>query len=92
MSDDSYKWVTEYPIEVYKCGLRAGDRLRLKNDLPIVDHTGSPSGKVHKRGETWTVKPGAKEEVVVVWLSEPDGNLHTWDDTSEIFEWFERIE
>jgi hypothetical protein len=92
MSDDTRKFVSDYPIQRYKCGLCAGDRLRLKRDLPIADHKNVPTGKIHPAGEVWTVLPGAAEPPVDVWLRQPDGESHTWDDDAQIFDWFENVD
>lgn len=84
-----YRLVTEYPIAEYKCGLKAGDRVRLRHDIIVRDHRGEPTGVVHPKGEIWTVLTGAEEEPVVVWFRQADGERHTWDDDESIFETFE---
>ncbi len=92
MTKDKYILVTEYPITEYKCGLKAGDRVRLKKDLIVRDHRNRPTGDVHPKGEIWTVLRGSKEGRVDVWFRQADGKPHTWDDDSvSIDEWFERL-
>lgn len=91
MTKDKWEFVNEYPIEKYKCGLKAGDRVMLKHDIVIRDHKGKPTGIVHPKGEIWNVLSGAKEKPIVVWLQQADGKRHTWDDDESIFETFETI-
>jgi hypothetical protein len=91
MTEDKWKFVNEYHIEKYKCGLKAGDRVRLKHDIVITDHKGNPPSKVYPRGEIWNVLTGAKEEPIVVWFRQADGERHTWDDDESIYETFEII-
>lgn len=76
-------------LGAYRCGVQAGGRLRLGRGLPIRDHRGRPSGRVHRAGEIWTVLTGNPDEPDVVWLRQPDGGQHTWDDT--VLEWFEQL-
>jgi hypothetical protein len=76
----------------YKCGLSAGQHVRLKKELVITDHRGNPIGKVHPKGEQWVVLPGIITDPVL-WFREPDGSRSTWsDDADEVAEWFETIE
>ena len=87
MSKDEYKLITDYTVTDYKCGLRAGDTVTLIKDLQITDHRGRPVEVIRAGGE-WIILNGAIEDPDVVWLHQPDGERHTWDDTPEIFEWF----
>jgi hypothetical protein len=89
MSDDEYSLI-ERGMPEYPCGLRAGDQLRLRTRLAVTDSSGRATRKVHEPGEIWTVVAGARSEPRVVWLQQPDGEPHTWDDF-DIFESFERI-
>lgn len=93
MSSDGreFKLVGEYDIDAYQCGLKAGDRVRLRRELTIRDQTGQTS-EVHPSSEIWTVLRGSSHDPSVVWLRQANGKRHTWDDTEEIFEWFERID
>jgi hypothetical protein len=77
------KLVTEYPIRRYKCGLVAGDLVRLKVDLVIRDHRGRKTGKIHPRGKIWRVLTGSKEKQPVVWFRDDSGGRHTWDDNKK---------
>ena len=43
-----WKFVSEFPISEYRYGLRAGQRVRLKHDITVLDHKGQPTGKVHR--------------------------------------------
>jgi hypothetical protein len=81
----------EFPVTDYRCGLRAGDKVRLVRDIVITDDYGFPTGKTFLKGEIWTVQPGAMDETVVVWFSRADGNLHTWDDDESIYRTFGKI-
>ena len=75
----------------YKCGLVAGERVRLKKDLVVNYLDGVPIGTVHPRGEEWVVLAGMKSDPVL-WFRRPDGERCTWDDDSaEVEEWFEKI-
>lgn len=64
-----------------RTGVRPGDRLRLVRGFVVRDHKGQPMGKCHRRGELWTVLYDACRNHDAILLAEPDGNLHTWDDT-----------
>ncbi len=88
---EEWKFISEYSILKYACGLRAGQKLRLKRDINMTDSRGRPTGVVHRAGQIWTVLPGSKEPPIVVWLRQPDGESHTWDDNRSIFETFEII-
>jgi hypothetical protein len=73
-----------------KCGLRAGQVIVLKKDLPICNSNEVEVGR-HQAGERWTVL-GPEFEDGIVWLRRPDGNPHTWTDDATIFEYFLAIE
>ena len=89
MSDDTYRPVTDYPVTEYCCGARAGDRVRVRRDIVVRDHSGNPTSKIHRAGEIWSVLPGAAEEPVVVWLQQADGETHTWSDDEDFRATFE---
>jgi hypothetical protein len=77
-------------FDQYKCGLTAGDRVRLKKDLVVTDSNGLPTGQVHPAGEEWVVLSGVKSDPVL-WLRRPDGERCTCnDDAKSVDEWFER--
>ncbi len=86
---ESYITIKEFSITYYSCGLKAGDRIRLKEDLPIYDSEGISTGTVYPSGEIWTVLTGAKEDPSCLWLRQADGKLHSWDDDPTIFDTFE---
>ena len=78
-------------ITHYKCGLVAGQRVRLKKDLVVTSRGGVPTGEVHRRGEEWAVLTGITTDPVL-WFGQPDGERCTWDDDAlSVDEWFERI-
>lgn len=87
----AWKYIDRYDVGEYRCGLRAGDYVRLRRALVIRDWQGNPTGEVHAAGEIWRVLPGAAEDPVV-FLLQPNGKRHTWDDDESIYEWFERVE
>jgi hypothetical protein len=87
--DDEFVPVSTFTIEQYQCGLQAGDQIRLKCHFPVEDADGLVT-RVIPRGSLWTVLTGAAEDPNCVWLEEPDGELHSWDDDDSIFETFER--
>ena len=91
MSKDTYKLVTEYPVTEYRCGARAGDRVRLRRDFVLRDHKDRPTAEVHRAGEIWTVLPGTADKPPVIWLRQPDGNSHTWSDDDDFLQMFEII-
>lgn len=73
----------------YKCGLKAGERLRLFRPLEITSHDGTLL-RIRDPGEIWTVLPPCRTDPVI-FLSEPGGDRHTWDDDYSIFEYFEQV-
>lgn len=91
MSSDNFHLVTEYPVIHYQCGVRAGDRVRLRHDIIVREHDGTPNGTVHRAGEVWTVLPGSIDEPPIVWLRQPDGESHTWSDDSDFLAAFELL-
>lgn len=91
-SGREFRLITQYGVPSYACGLKAGERVRLRKALVIRDASGRPTGEVHPAGEEWTVLTGSAQDPGVVWFLEPNGERHTWDDSYGIFEWLERIE
>lgn len=88
---NKWKLIGDYPIKKYACGLVAGKKVKLIKDIVQEDHRGKPTGVIYKAGEIWEVLSGSKEPPIVVWLRQPDGKRHTWDDDSSIYEYFEAI-
>jgi len=77
-------------ITQYKCGLVAGQRVRLKKELMITSG-GVRTGKACRAGEEWVVLTGITTDPVL-WFRQADGERHTWaDDAASVDEWFERI-
>ena len=87
-----WKLVMSFDVETYQCGAKAGDWVRLRKDLVCRYMDGRPTGKVHRAGEVWRVLPGSTEDPGVVFLLQPDGMKHTWDDGDVMWEWFEKVE
>lgn len=78
-------------ITHYRCGLVAGQRVRLKKDIAVVTYNGVPTGTYHRAGQEWIVLAGITTDPVL-WFRRPDGERCTWDDdAAEVAEWFERI-
>jgi tetratricopeptide (TPR) repeat protein len=88
---DKFILVDEYPVTRYKCGLKAGDQVRLKKDLVGFDHKYRPTGKVDAKGQIWTVLKGSiVNGNVDMWFRKADGELISWDDDREsVATWFE---
>jgi hypothetical protein len=78
VSEDAYRSVRDYPVEQYRCGAKAGDRVRLRRDIGL-----------HPTGQIWSVLPGAAEEPIVVWLRQTNGETHTWSDDEDFLATFE---
>jgi len=76
-------------LQRYRCGVSAGDELRLRRDLSISDENG-PTGVVHLAGEVWQVLKGNPEEAHIVWLRSPNAERQTWDDET-LLDWFEPL-
>lgn len=87
----NWRFVGDFTVTDYKCGIRAGSRVRLKQDLVCKDHKDQPTGEVHCIGQIWEVLPTSPIDPVIR-LKQTDGKLHTWDDTPEFFEYFELVE
>lgn len=78
------------PLESYPCGLKMGDCLILRRTLTMTTN-GKPTGEVFAAGSTWLVLAGFDAEPHVIWLRNPAGTKHTWDDTS-IWESFDKVQ
>jgi hypothetical protein len=84
--------VTEYPVNEYKCGLKAGDSVKLRKEIVVRDIKGKPTGEVHPVGDIWKVIPGSKVGRIDVWFLQANGKRCTWDDDRvSIDEWFEKM-
>ena len=96
MGEKMSEWKLHIPDESnritrYKCGLAAGQRVRLKKDLVVKATDGVPTGKVYRAGEEWVVLAGITSDPVL-WFRRAGGERHTWDDDADsVDEWFERI-
>ncbi len=87
-----WKLITDYTVNEYRCGLRAGERITLRRDLKIRDHKGRFTGEIMRHGEPWVVLPGTAEDRGTIYLLQPDGKRHTWNDDDSVFTFFERTE
>lgn len=89
--NEQWRLIGEYDVAEYRCGLRAGDRVRLIRDLEIADHIGAPTTEILQSGGIWQVLHGSRHDPGTVWLRQPDGQRHTWSDDDSIFEHFARV-
>ena len=89
---DRYVPITEFDLLEYRCGLRAGDLVRLIKDIPILDQDGSPTGVRHEQGEIWGVLSGSHQDPDALWLQQPNGEWSSWDDGDSVWDQFERVE
>lgn len=88
---DEYLPITTFTVQTYRCGLRAGDRLRLRHPLPGYDADGLPTGEGHAVGEVWTVLTGSPDDPEALWLRQSDGELHSWSNDDSILEHFDKL-
>jgi hypothetical protein len=88
---DRYVPITDFSLTQYRCGLKAGDSVRLTKDLEDLDSDGRPTA-IHKKGEVWQVLSGSPQDPEALWLGEPAGELHSWDDDDSIWDQFERAD
>ena len=90
------KWKMHVPcannrINQYRCGLVAGQRVRLKKDLAVKAHDGTPTGERYSAGEEWLVLAGITSDPVL-WFLQANGERCTWDDDEKsVHEWFELV-
>ncbi len=89
MNSSSFRLISDFNLMTYRCGVKAGSVLRLRQDIAVKDHNGIPTGKILPAGGVWKVLPGSKDDVGTVRLMQPDGKLHTWDDAPTLLEAFE---
>jgi hypothetical protein len=87
-----WKIVHKFDVFEYKCGLKIGDKLRLLNDIHIKRKDETPTGEIHLAGGIWEVLAGSSQDPGVVFLRQPDGWKHTWNDDPSIFDFFEKID
>jgi hypothetical protein len=79
--------VDTFDMNEYACGVKAGDKLKLKLPIPLEDDHGNVVRTIPK-GSVWTVLTGSSQDPGCLWLAEPSGDAHTWDDDKGIFEIF----
>lgn len=89
MTSENIRFVSKYPVKQYRCGLNAGDSVRLRKTIEVTDQSGQSTGILYRKGEIWAVLQGTRD---VVWLRQQDGQMHTWDDDPSIYETFEKVE
>jgi hypothetical protein len=87
---DEYLPIDTFTVHTYRCGLTAGDQLRLRHPLPRQNDSGL-TVEAHNPGEIWTVLTGSLDDPAALWLRQPDGTLHSWSDDDSIFESFEKL-
>lgn len=81
--------VDTFDVTTYDCGLKAGDKLKLKMPIPLEDDRGRVVRTIPK-DSVWTVLSGSSQDPGCMWLEEPSGDAHSWDDDKEIFKIFAR--
>ncbi len=80
----------------YKCGLTPGTKLRLTRALEVTRADGT-AVHTHMPRLTWEVLAPGYDIVsqhwndTVVWLRDPNGRNHTWDDDNSIVEYFDVV-
>lgn len=84
-----FKFVTSYGLQGYSCGVKVGDKVRLKHDIVIRYSNGEPSGEIRRGGEEWIVLTGSVDDPGVLWLRNSAGERWTWDDNASFFDDFE---
>ena len=75
--------------QVYECGLKAGQRLRLKNDLECRF---TERDRMLRKGSLCRVLNRVSPDPGVVWLSLSDDSIIPWYDDQSIFEYFESVD
>lgn len=71
---------SKFKLFVYPCGVEAGVKLRLKDALVCRDPEGNETYRFDANSE-WIVLRGNSNQPDVIWLRNPDGDTHTWDDS-----------
>lgn len=75
--------------QVYACGLKAGQTLRLKNDLECRF---TERDRILRKGSLCRVLNRVSPDPGVVWLSLSDDSIIPWYDDLSIFEYFESVD
>ena len=57
-NNKDWKFVSEYPLKEYPCGLISGDKLKIIKEIIVTDFEGQPTGETFPVGEIWTVLSG----------------------------------
>jgi hypothetical protein len=82
---------TKSSTNVCACGLKSGEYIALIKPLEVRDHTGKVTCMI-PADSPWEVV-GPEPEDGIVWLVDPNGKRHTWDDVADdIFSYFRRVE
>lgn len=82
--------VDTFDVNTYDCGLKTGEKLRLKVPIPLEDERGRVIRTIPK-DSVWTVLSGSFQDPGCLWLEEPGGDNHSWDDDKSLFEVFQRV-
>lgn len=90
--EDEYLPITDFSLREYRCGLKAGDRVRLIKDIELQDEHGAPTGEVHRAGEVWTVLTGSPRDPEALWMRQSNGEASVWDDDESAWQQFELVE
>lgn len=65
----------------YRSGLKEGDCLMLREPLQCTDADGRPTERFES-GSMWIVQRPLGGDIDIVILTNPKGEMHTWDDAS----------
>lgn len=92
LNDTGPRWSleTEFSDADYKCGARPGEVLRLRRELPVRDHLGNAIGTPHPAGGLWRVLKPRVGTPGILWMLDDRDELHTWDDSADLWNWFSR--
>lgn len=86
-----WRVVSDYRRGQYNCGAKAGDQVKLVRSFAVKDDLGNVIGPSYAVGDFWFVLYGSDDDPTVVWLSAPDGSIHTWSDDSDFWAYFEKV-
>lgn len=78
-----------FPLEKNQIPLKAGQRLRLQNDLECRFEEGD---RVLRKGSLCQVSNRVSPDPGVIWLSFSNGSIIPWYDDLTMFEHFERVD
>lgn len=78
---DEYMPVVTFTIKEYRCGLRAGDKVKLRKDEEPFN-----------AGDIFYVLTGAEEDPECLWMLNPAGKTCSWDDAPSTLDVFKKCD